>query len=153
MIPYTFLFDAFIAFAAISLAFGYLRVYWSYIISGELVANLGLSMIFHYFYITGDSITGSNWHYLYAAGQSIVLLALIFSLTKRRFIGLYALSAIVALVTGLLIDNEFNTSLAYYPLVVGAIDICKVGFMASYWNSTVRGGVCGSFKRLSVWQI
>ena len=153
MFQLTFIFDGLLALIVLMLAFGHLRVWWSYIIAGELTAMLGLSMIFHYFYMTTDGIGASSWYYLYGIAQCLVLGCLYFSFAKHRFLWLYLVSAGLSLAAGVSITaNGSDLFTTIYPWSIAIVDLSKVGFMAAYWYSFVRGRDYSSFNRIHVWQ-
>lgn len=120
-------------------------------ISGEMTAMLGLSMIFHYFYIT-DSVVSSNWYYLYAMSQGTVAIALLFCMTNSVFLILYVISAVASLIMAVATSYAYPTNLAIYAGIVGLLDLCKVGFMVSYWRHFVNCRCHSRFDRLHIWE-
>ena len=152
MLPLTFIYDGLLLLTAIILAFRYLKVWWAYIVAGELIAVFGLSMIFHYFYSITDNVSGASWYSLYAMSQGIVLFVLLFSMAKRRFLIIYGMSGLIAVITGILVSNGHFSAMGVYPVLIGLADLCKVGFMASYWYFFVRGRDCTGYNRIHIWQ-
>lgn len=152
MLPITFLFDGVLAFTAIFIALRCIKVWWAYIIAGELTLTIGLSMIFHYVYVTNVSIESHSWYYLYSLTQGIVLLMLLFCLTMLRFLMLYLFSAVVSFSAGVLISNGHDSIMDQYSYLIGISDLCKVGLMVDYWLTFVPRRHRTTFNRLHIWQ-
>ena len=152
LVPTTFILDMCLVFVALFVAFRYLRVWWSYIVSGEMLATLGMAMIWHWRTASGEVVDISNWYFMYAITQSSIILMLLFSLVCRRFLIIYAASALLALTAGVLAINGNYIQLAYYPATIGALDLAKVGAMVAYWYAFRDYRVPSGFHRLHLWQ-
>jgi len=127
-------FDALIVLAAISMIYGGLKVWWAYVITGELMVVFGASMVFHYCLIHGYITDPDTWYFIYANLSATAVLLLTFCLTKPRFILIYVLSGMIALSTGVLVAYGNDDLIYLYPWAVGILDVAKVVFMAAYWQ-------------------
>lgn len=143
------IFDASIALFAGYVALAHLRVYWSYIIAGELVGVFGLSIVFNLFYPSVQLLNASSWDYLYSATQLLTLMALVFAVAPGSAKVIYAIAAILAFFMGAYGHAGIDL---LYQLSCGLFDIAKVFVIAWGWHCAHHYGRGNRFNRLHVWQ-
>ena len=149
---YAFIADLMFTSVAMWGALHYLRVWWAYIIAGEMATTLGLSVLFGIFGVQELGWEDTGWFFVYSSMQGVALLTLLFSLTRTYFLGTYAVAGICALVLGIMVGHTHDYMGLGYVAIVVLFGGTKIGLMAFYWRS-VRGVWCDSrYDRLHIWQ-
>lgn len=145
-----FVVNALLSFGALYLALRYVRVWWAYLIIGEMWLGVGLTILVGVFGVSFWDWELRVWFSLYAIVQGVTVILLLFSLAKTDLVVLYASAAVLSLVIGGLEDAEQR--IFGYIGLVGLLGSAKVCLMVHHWYEfPLRRSHC-TFDRIHLWQ-
>lgn len=146
VLAWLFIFDIVIAAITFYIALRYLRVWWTYIISGEMVLSVGLVILIALF--GNEEVPADVWPYMLAITQGGALILLLFCLVRVPLALTYTAASTLALLLGVYSGDVFYGGLGF----VAFFSVIKAGFVGVYWYGICPKRSHCSFDRLHIWQ-